>query len=84
MQINYKNIFKELKLNILRFSLNGIYKPIEFQSDFEINLGNAFIKIFPNTNIKYYYWHYGRALIINKNKYSKLEVLVHCQRTAWT
>ena len=52
-----------------------------------MSIGNAFLKIFPNTNIKYYYCHYGRALEINKYKYCKLEVEedseLHILITAW-
>ena len=43
--MNYENIFKELKLNILKYSLNGIYQPKELHSDFEISIGNTFINI---------------------------------------
>ena len=59
-QKNYENIFNELKLNIFKYSISGIDNPKEFHLDFEISIGNAFLKIFPNIIIKYCYWHYGR------------------------
>ena len=61
-QKNYENVFKELKRNIQKYSLKDIYYPNGFHCDFEIEIPNAFLKIFPSIKIKYCLWHMGRAL----------------------
>ena len=61
-QKNYENVFKEIKNNIIKYSHNKVYSPKEFHCDFEIYIPNAFLKIFPNTKIRYCLWHMIRSL----------------------
>ena len=61
-QKNYENALKESKNNIQKYSFKDVDDPNEFHCDFEIAIPNAFLKIFPNTKIKYCLWHIGRAL----------------------
>jgi len=70
-QKNYENIFKELNNNILKYSGNDEYNPKEFHCDFEIEIPNDFLKIFPNSKIKFCLWHMGRALENKAKSYIK-------------
>ena len=70
-QKNYENIFKELNNNILKYSGNDEYNPKEFHCHFEIAIPNVFLKIFPNTKIKFCLWHMDRALENKAKSYIK-------------
>ena len=68
-QKTYEIIFKELKKNIITYSISGEYSPKEFHCDFELAISNSFLKIFPNSKIRFCLWHMGRAL---ENKSQKI------------
>ena len=70
-QKNYENAIKEIKNNILKYSVNDVYISYEFHCDFEIAIPNAFLKIFPNTKNQYCIWHMGRALENKAKSYIK-------------
>ena len=53
---------KKKKNNYVKYCQNKVYSPKEFNCDFEISIPNAFLKIFPNTKIRYCLWHMVRPL----------------------
>ncbi len=73
-QKNYENIFSAIKSNINNTNNLGEFKPKELHCDFEIAISNAFKKIFPQSKIKFCYWHLVRSLDNNKKKYCYNEV----------
>ena len=67
-QRTYEVLFEEIKKNAKKNN-NIIITIKNFHCDFEKGISNASKKVFPNINIKYYTWHYKRALeIIKKSK----------------
>jgi len=74
-QATYELLFEELKKNVSKCNNNIIITPKILHYNFEKDISNAAIKIFPNTTIKYCEWHYKRSLEVQKNKlcYSEAE-----------
>ncbi|OUM58212.1 hypothetical protein PIROE2DRAFT_16586 [Piromyces sp. E2] len=68
------NMFYTTSISILKNKQLDTYEPINSHCDFEIGISNAAKKVFPNINIKYYFWHYKRSLEKQKNELCYNEV----------
>ncbi|KAG4101113.1 hypothetical protein H8356DRAFT_907800, partial [Neocallimastix lanati (nom. inval.)] len=68
-QETYKMLFEKLKKkNANTCNYNIRIEPKNLHCDFERAISKAAKTIFPNTNIKYFIWHYKKSLEIKKNK----------------
>ena len=72
---DYFLVFKKLHEHISSFlDINENYKLKELHTDFEIAVGSAAKRIYPQMNIKYCIWHQRRSIEAKKNSICKLDI----------
>ena len=72
---DYFLVFKKLHEHISSFlDINENYMLKELHTDFEITVGSAAKRIYPQINIKYCIWHQRRAIEAKKNSICKSDI----------
>ena len=72
---DYELVFRHLNENINKYiDFDEEYYINELHTDFEIQIGEACRKIYPNVQIKYCIWHMKRSLINKMNSLCKNDI----------
>ena len=72
---DYELVFRHLNENINKYiDFDEEYYINELHIDFEIQIGEAFRKIYPNVQIKYCIWYMKRSLINKMNSLCKNDI----------
>ena len=71
----YELFFRKLHQNhVQNLDINEEYSIYELHTDFEIQIGKVCLKVYPNVEIKYCFWHMKRAIINRMSNLCKSKI----------